>query len=498
MKTLTIIYLLMFSLTIKAGPIKFNIVNSVDLITELPFKKEQTPEFKFFHMQEQAYWYSLYSLGAFIMKSGLGEKFMPNMAMVKKMVQMASDEHSTAMPAKNPALLKRVYNYGNPRYINANNGDPSDFNNGRWAHGYNDPTTGKTFGWTLMKEIEWTKQFNLDNHFGDPGHNNIPGAQQRFAGLVLCAEALMQIKDYKMNPGNYKNSHRSDEYVVLSAISNLAGFIGTPSSSKMRENRCAKVASMMQMKPASEVSKDLLNMAKGIFQNMPEPVITKDRSLAIQALAWYGLANKKDRPVIKAKIKEHADELVAWTSQNIMNQAYKIRALIGAANITGDNGYKDVAVAYYHRMMDDFMPSMGVFIDKMSFTADEVAVLLGAFNAIKIFAAMDVGADKLAKDMTSFFLNVVNKSGLQISAPPISSIPAYKRKPSPMFHRYPTIPLPPMAGGPNGTAPVFARKVSLIFNHWVVDETFDTAGAMHLSNEMIWFHHDQVNGFPKW
>jgi hypothetical protein len=498
MKILTITYLIVFSLNTYAAPLKFKIENSVDLITQIPQPKKTVAEFKFFHMQEQAYWYSLYNLGALIMRSGLGEKFMPDMSMVQKMVAMASDEHSTAKPPKNPALLKRVYNNGNPKYVNANNGDPSDFNNVRWKPGYDDPTTGATFGWTLIKEIEWIKQFNLDNHFGDPGYNNIPGAQQRFAGLVLCAEAFMQIKDYKMNPGNYKNSHRSDEYVVLSAISNLSHYIGTSSTSKMRENRCAKVASMMKKKPASEVSKDLLNMAKEIFSNMPEPVTAKDRSLAVQALAWYGLANKKDRPLIKAKIKKYADNMITWTSQQIMNQAYKIRALMDAANTTGDKDYKEYAVAYYFRMMDDYIPNMGLFIDKMSFTSNDVAVLLGAFNAIRLFAAKDVGAEKLAKDMTKFFETVVNISGLQISAPPISFIPAYKRKPTPMFHRYPTIPVPPKAGGAYGIAPVFANKVSRVFSQWVVDKTFDTAGAMHLSNEMIWFHHDQVDGFPKW
>jgi len=500
MKTLTIIYFFIFSINLNAEPFYFrpDLDNSLDLITILPLEEKTKIEFKFFHMQEQAYWYSLYNLGALIMRSGLGEKFMPNMDMVQAMVQMASDEHSTAKPPKNPALLKRVYNSGNPKYVNAHNGNPMDFKNLRWGKGNDEPTTGATFGWTLIKEMEWIKQFNLDNHFGDPGHNNIPGAQQRFAGLVLCVEALMQVKDYKMNPGNYKNSHRSDEYIVLAAISNFAQYIGTPSTSNMRENRCAKVVSMMTGKSAGQVSSDLLSMAKEIYQNMPAPVINKDYSLAIDALIWYGYANKSDRTAIRAKIKLYADELAYWTTQDIMNQAYKIRSLIGAYRVLGDKNYKGTAEAYYLRMMDDYIPSMGLFIDKMKFKVDEVAVLLGAFNAIKLFAASDVGAEKLATDMTKFFEVVINKSGLQISAPPVSFIPPYKRKPADMFHRYPTIPLPPMAGGANGTAPVFASKVSLIFNRWVVDKRFDTAGAMHLSNELIWFHHDQVNGFPKW
>jgi hypothetical protein len=30
----------------------------------------------------------------------------------------------------------------------------------------------------------------------------------------------------------------------------------------------------------------------------------------------------------------------------------------------------------------------------------------------------------------------------------------------------------------------------------VNQDWFDTAGAMHASNELIWFHNDEVNGFP--
>jgi hypothetical protein len=57
-----------------------------------------------------------------------------------------------------------------------------------------------------------------------------------------------------------------------------------------------------------------------------------------------------------------------------------------------------------------------------------------------------------------------------------------------------------MAGGKFGRASVFAWEIT--FNvekkKWnVTDKTFYTAGWMHAANEMIWFHNDEVNGFPE-
>ena len=67
-------------------------------------------DLNFTHILEQGYWYSRYNLGNLVMKSGMGESFKPNPEMVKKMIAMVSDEISEAKPAKNPALIKRIFN----------------------------------------------------------------------------------------------------------------------------------------------------------------------------------------------------------------------------------------------------------------------------------------------------------------------------------------------------------------------------------------------------
>ena len=45
---------------------------------------------------------------------------------------------------------------------------------------------------------------------------------------------------------------------------------------------------------------------------------------------------------------------------------------------------------------------------------------------------------------------------------------------------------------------VFATEVSWDGSQWsVTNDRFDAAGSMHASNEFIWFHNDEVNGFPE-
>lgn len=126
------------------------------------------------------------------MRSGLGDTFMPDMTMIQQMIQMAGadpNDGDTAMPPQNAALLKSVFASGDPHYTQPL--DVDDFATQRW-----DPTTfeatvtSRAMGWTMIKETEWAKQFHVDDHFGTPQDNF--GAQWRFVGLVLNAEAKMQ------------------------------------------------------------------------------------------------------------------------------------------------------------------------------------------------------------------------------------------------------------------------------------------------------------------
>jgi len=106
---------------------------------------------------------------------------------------------------------------------------------------------------------------------------------------------------------------------------------------------------------------------------------------------------------------------------------------------------------------------------------------------------------KAEEIFTGFFESAVNMSGLQMSAPPKNVAKGVFEQDEPdIYYAYPGMAMPPMAGGEFGIAPVFATEVSWDGSQWgVTNSRFDAARAMHASNEFIWFHNDEVNGFPE-
>jgi hypothetical protein len=127
-----------------------------------------------------------------------------------------------------------------------------------------------------------------------------------------------------------------------------------------------------------------------------------------------------------------------------------------------------------------------------------VAVILGALNSLKLFGGNAVDQDKVEAIITGFFESAVNLNGLQQSAPPKDAAKSkFEQEDPDIYYAYPDMPMPPMAGGEFGVAPVFAIEVRWEGGKWkVANPRFDSAGAMHASNEFIWFHNDEVDGFP--
>lgn len=455
-------------------------------------------EFKFVHALEEAYWYSRYNLGSLVMKSNLGETFKPGPEMVEAMVKMVSDEWSTAVPAKNAALLKRVFNGGNPSYINASNNIDNDFNNFRWAPVESSKTSAAAFGWVLMKEIEWVKQFNIDFHFGDPMRVNIPGAQERFAGLVLCAESLMQLKEYQENENLFDFSNIVGQYVALKAIANFSQYLTVKNSFRpfMRENRCALLASMMLGKTAEEISESFLQTAKSLYQKIDRPTTIPELSEAIQSLIWYAYANQADRMAIKTQIIAYGQELAGLKASNPVDQAHMIRALIEIGRVTDSPRYMKLAARQYSEFATSFNSEKGIFNGFFTYNTSDVAVLIGALNSLKLFVAGRVDQEQVENILVKFFDTILNQAGMQISAPPVEKIPPYERRDDSMLHRHPSLPVPALAGGEFGIAPVFASEVSMKSGHWERVNSFDSAGAMQLASEFLWLHHAEVNGFP--
>lgn len=451
--------------------------------------------------EEEGYWYSRYNMGNLAMVSGLGETFMPEMSMMEAMISMVDtnpDDGDVPIPPVNASLLTNVYASGDPHYVQAI--DAMDFGTQRWDPTTFDTTiTSRAMGWLIIKEIEWAKQFHVDDHFGTPGDNF--GAQWRFVGMVITSEAKMQTQyalQMLMNEQDlFTNSDGvldyAGQWVMLEALSDMGGALG------------AKVL------PHSESNRYYDEMASGMFLDAADtlfealgdrqPVDVEEYSLAIQALTWYAAntANADNKAAAIAKISDFGNSLSTSKTSNASENAFVIRGLIEAYRVSGDPSYLNIATATFNTLYDDFNFSDGVFTSQSKFTIDDIGVLLGAVNSVILFAGDEVDQTQAEELFTAVFLNLVNKSGIQQSVPPLELGKDKFEQEHPMiYYGYPTLPMPPMAGGDYGIAPVFAGEINYASGQWAVtDPRFDSAGAMHTSNEFIWFHNDEVNGFPE-
>lgn len=458
----------------------------------------QAQSLDFVHILEQGYWYSRYNLGHLVMRSGNGETFMPEPEMVKKVVGMVSDDLSQATPPVKPALLKRVYNSGTPHFINPANGNPADFSTLRWeaSDAQDEKTSYEAFAWTVTKEVEWSKQFNVDSHFGSPDGIAVPGAQQRFAGVVLCVEAMMQTQEFMRNQEAFQTPSNKGLASALLALSNFSDYLKTPSTRNMQTNRCMKAVEMMAQKPASEVSDNIMMFAENLYEKLKAANLetVAEKSLAVQAYAWFGQANESKRSEVKKEVQGLGRELARVRTNDPLELAYAVRGLNDVARITGNPAFNRAFESTLSRYLAQFDESTGLFKGKDLYTTDDAAVMIGALNAGKLFSASE---DKVTPVFIQFFDQVLNKAGMQLSAPPVETIPEYERKADTRMHRADELPMPRMIGNGHGIAPVYAASVEFDGEGFQVDnQTFDTAGGMHLANEMIWFHNAEVDGFP--
>ncbi len=477
----------------------FGLIAALSLMIT-PLVSAQGPAFDATAAEEEGYWYSRYNLGNLVMRSGMGDTFMPEKEMIMQMIKMADanpDDGNTAVPPMNAALLRSVFASGDPHYITQFNAD--DFSTQRWDPASFDTTiTTPAMAWTIIKETEWAKQFHVDSHFGTVDDNF--GAQWRFVGLVMNAEAKMQLQyalqNLKNDQGLFANSDGSVDYsgnwamlIALSDTGSLAMMDAVPHSSTNRyfDND----ASMMFLNTA--------DMLYGALANRT-PVDTNELSLAIQGLTWFAAhaTNADHQAAAIAKISQFGDMLAAGNYSTATEQSAAIRGLVEAYRISGDSKYLDAAAANFGALSASYDAANGVFSTQSSYTIDNIATIFGALNSLKLFGGSTVNQNSVEDIFTHFYENAVNKSGLQMAAPPIPIAKGkFEQDEPPIFYAYPGMPAPPMAGGDFGVAPVFATEVSFDGSNWsVTNARFDTAGALHASNEFIWFHNDEVDGFP--
>ena len=459
------------------------------------------PNFTKTDAEEEGYWYSRYNLGNLVMRSGLGVTFMPQKEQVMKMIQAVdadSNDGDTAAPAKNVTLLQAIYASGDPHYTTKL--DVNDFATQRWnPDTFERNITSQAMGWTIIKETEWAKQFHVDNHFGTPTDNF--GAQWRFVGMIMNASSLMQSKyaleNMRNDQGLYANSDGAvdwyGQWVMLEALSDVSGILGAKTLPHSATNRYYN----------PQMGAMFLGGADALFDAVSsrQPSDTREYSYAVQALNWYAAntGNSANKAAAVALIDKFGAALVNANKDDAARKAYALRGLIEAWRTTGNNAYRDAAVDVYTGLASEYDGVHGVFTSQNVYSIEDVAAIMGAINSSLIFLGDAIDANQGETMFAGFFESAVNMSSLQQSVPPIPVAKGkFEQDEPPIFYGYPSIPKPPMAGGEFGVAPVFASEVKWDGGQWqVTNARFDAAGAMHASNEFIWFHNDEVDGFPR-
>jgi hypothetical protein len=447
----------------------------------------QVPGYTADTANEEGYWYSRYNMMSLTMQSGMGETFMPDPQQMAMAVQMVAQNSSDpVMVPVNPALLSVVYAGGDPHYETA--GTPMDWQTLRWKGG-DTSVTEEASAWTITKELEWAKFFHLDAHFGTPTDDF--GATQRFAGMMIAMMAKMQLMAWQQNPARFQASLAGD-YAALTAFSDAAGIFGASALPYSTTNRYADP-------DAAALSTTL---ARQQFQKViaSTPKSASDLSLGIQSLVWYGALTTDAQELLQVReaVVRWAGQLAKKEPDNAVDRAYKIRGLVEAGRTLADEHFLAKAAKTFKALVKGFDSRHGVLRGTKTLTIEGAGEIAGAFNAAMLFLGDRIGQEAAKETFGVWWEGTVNLSGLQIAAPEISDFKgAYETDQDPLNYGYPTLPLPQDAGGAFGIAPVFAASVTWKHHGWTADQSrFDTAGSMHASNEMIWFHNDELNGFP--
>lgn len=468
----------------------------------IPLVNASNTDFTATTAEEESYWYSRYNLWNLVMRSGMWEQYMPDKEMIMMAMKMVDSDFNKEefmkwnttygdgdhpMPPINPYLIKSVYKSWDPHYTIKM--DPDDFATQKRDESKMDKTlTPKAFGYTIQKEVEWAKDFHWDGHFGKATSNF--GSQWRFLGMIMTMNAKMQAKYAMENMDELKkNASTYWHFVMLWAISDLAGMLNDDTFESNTTNRYQD----------KESAKKFLSMADMIFKEGYNewllPTTIKEYGVAIKSLVWYAKVTENNTIALK-KIVEYSNKLTSMQSQNAWEEAYRLLGLIEANRVAWVNW--NITKEASQKFLDSFDTTNNLFKGQNTYSIDEVWAIIWALNEIKLFVVSDTEqSEQVFKD---FFETVVNKAWLIQSAPPLSIAKSeweYSGEPKNYF-RYPTTMFPPMAGGEFGIAPVFASEVSFTDGKWkVTNANFDSAWAMHASNEMIWLHNDELNGFQE-
>jgi hypothetical protein len=460
---------------------------------------------------EEAYWYSRYSMMTLTMQSGLGTAIPMTPAlqsmMMQWMAQVGAAPSDPVMPPMNATLLATIYAGGDPHYRTAPN--QSDFSTLTWVGGAPVLTTEST-AFTIEKEIEWAKLFHRDGHFGQAGVDTF-GSTQRFVGVLLANMAKMQVMAYEADASHYRTTKAGD-YALLTALSDGAAFYASSDQANDQGPAAGPATYPAENRyndPAAAAQFQMLADAAFSRVVASHPTTVRDLNLAIQSVVWYAATTHDPATLATARaaLLRWGHQLADADAEGPAALANQVRGLIEVGRTTGRDSYLGAAAHAFRELTEHFDAVHGVLSGTHRLTTDDVGTIAGAFNAAGLFLGDRIDQTRATATYAAWWEGTVDQSGFEISSPAVDQMkmpyelldpPGRGTTPQPTLnYRYPTVPLPQDAGGTYGAAPVFAASITWTGHHWVADHNwFDTAGAMHAANELIWFHSDEINGFP--
>lgn len=443
------------------------------------------PDFSYDAATWQGYWLSRDDFGPFVMASGMGIPFEPPMETMMGAVQMiALNPADTVMIPQNLFPLQAIFASGSPKLVNdPREFDPMDFEGLRLDPATFD-TTVRVRGQaeTMLKETQWTFNFATE-HFGllDDDY----GAQQRFTGMMVGMLAQMQgmyaMQNLLADDGLYHDSDGALDYtanwVMLQVLSDIAGI----TSGTTGDSRYADPDGAMMFDGAATM------LYEALASRTPGSNI--EATAAIRALTFraWTTSDQALRSASLGRARKIADDILLGTDASDLVQGFAaISGLISVDSVQDDGRYRAKASALFNELKGDFDPANGVFRSRSVYTADDVAWILGGLNALVLEGESAVLFDA-ERTFTAFFESTLDLSGMQLSAPPGKNgamIGEFEKDlPHVVYYHGADTPPPPMVG----MLTVPAREITWDGGAWkVTDATFETAGAMHLANELNW------------
>lgn len=185
---------------------------------------------------------------------------------------------------------------------------------------------------------------------------------------------------------------------------------------------------------------------------------------------WYASnsTNAGNKTAALAKISEYGNALSTIKTTNATENALIVRDLIEACRVIGDSAYLTSAATVYYTLYTDFNFIDEIFTSQAKYTIDNIGVLLGSVNSVIIYAGDAVNQSQAEDFFTAIYLNLINKSGMQLTAPPLGvGKDKFEQDHPSIYYGYPTLPMSPMTGAEYGIAPVFASEVTYSSGQWL-------------------------------